>query len=315
MDSLTHLFEYPWTAEGSPAHHHSIHPIALKGKACLFACGDVAVADDRDMYARVVLHLAYQGPVRLPRVHLRTRPTMDGERTDATVLQLFSERGDDKVVGVPSQSSLHRHGQVHRLHHLPCDLQEQRNVLQHSGAGTLARHLFHRAAEVDVDDIRVRLFHNTCRLYHRSHIPAINLYAHRTLFVRDIEFGLSRFHRPHQSLGTHKLSVNHRGTKPFTQHSKTDIRYILHRSQKDRTLPQVDLSNLHLLYNMISVSMTTGDRALQPEVLSPPSSLNQKGWQPPHPWHDSSSSLSSLPACHPPPSSVPLRVPRRPTGC
>ena len=51
-------------------------------------------------------------------VYIWLRVTVNGERTDAAVLQLLRQFGDDEVTGVPSQTGLHRHGRMHRLDHL-----------------------------------------------------------------------------------------------------------------------------------------------------------------------------------------------------
>ena len=144
--------------------------------------------DDGDMDARVTLHLADERPVRLARVHLRARPAVDGQRLYAAVLQLLCQFRDDQLLEVPSQSRLHRHGQFHGVHHLARNLQHLGYVLQHACARPFARHLLHRTAEVQVDDVGPRLLHDPCRFHHRLHVAPVDLYAHWALHVADGQF-------------------------------------------------------------------------------------------------------------------------------
>ena len=69
---VNYLMEYPGTAKGGPAYHHSIHPIAVKGLLSLLSRCDVAVAYDWDVHVRMVLDLPYKCPVGLTSVHLGT---------------------------------------------------------------------------------------------------------------------------------------------------------------------------------------------------------------------------------------------------
>lgn len=62
-----HVPEEPGLAEGGAAYHDGIDPIAVEGSLCLFGCADVAVADDGNVDARTVLHLADESPVGLDR--------------------------------------------------------------------------------------------------------------------------------------------------------------------------------------------------------------------------------------------------------
>lgn len=209
VEQVAHLLEYPWAAEGGASYHHGINAIAVEGVACLLGSADVAVADDGDVYARVALHLAYQRPVGIARVHLCTCASVYGQSLDAAVLQCFSQVGDDQIVGVPSQTRLHGDGRVDCLHHVACNVEQQRYVLQHSGAGSFACHLLHGAAEVDVDDVGVHLFDDASRLNHRLHVASVYLNAYGSLLVADVQFAQSGVDRAHQCLGTDKLGVYH----------------------------------------------------------------------------------------------------------
>ena len=98
VEHVAHFLEYPWAAEGGASYHHGIHSVAVEGVACLFGSADVAIAYYRDMYARIALHLAYQRPVGIARVHLGARSAVNGECLDAAVLQSLCQIGDDQIV-------------------------------------------------------------------------------------------------------------------------------------------------------------------------------------------------------------------------
>ena len=92
---VAYLFKYPGAPEGGTTYHDSIHTVFVEGPFGFFRRGDVAIADDRDMDARIALHLANQRPVCLSCVHLTACAPVNGQGLDAAVLQLFGQRGDD----------------------------------------------------------------------------------------------------------------------------------------------------------------------------------------------------------------------------
>lgn len=191
VEQVAHLLEYPWAAEGGASYHDGIHSVTVESVAGLFGGADVAVADNRDVYAWVALHLAYQRPVGFARVHLGTCASVNGERLDAAVLQSFCQIGYDEIVGVPAQTRLHGDGSVYCLHHIACNVEQKRYVLQHSGTGTLASHLLYGATEVDVDDVRVHLLYYACCLDHRLYVASVYLNAYGSLLVADVQLAQS----------------------------------------------------------------------------------------------------------------------------
>ena len=119
------------------------------------------------MYARIVLHLAYQSPVGLAGVHLAARPSMYCECLNATVLKLFGQLRDNYIVAVPAQTGLYRYWNLHRLNHLACNFEHQWDVAEHTGTGSLAGNLLHRTTEIQVNHVRTGLLNNLRSLYHR----------------------------------------------------------------------------------------------------------------------------------------------------
>lgn len=136
--------------ERCAAYHHRVYAVTLKRLPGFFGRSDVAVAYYGDVYARITLHFAYQSPVCLTCVHLRPCASVYRQSLYSAVLKLLGQLGYYEVVAVPSEPCLHRYGHFHRLDHLACYVEQQRNVLQHACSGALACHLLDRTAEVDV---------------------------------------------------------------------------------------------------------------------------------------------------------------------
>ena len=134
---------------------------------------------------------------------------MDGESLYAAVLQLFGESRDDEAAAVPSQACLHCDGRPHRAHHLTCDVEHQRYVLQHARSRSLACHFLYGAAEVEVDDVGTRLFHYPRSLHHGVCVAPVYLYAYGSFAVAYVEFAYRRFDGAHESFGTYKLGIHH----------------------------------------------------------------------------------------------------------
>ena len=127
-------------------------------------------------------------PVGVAGVHLCTCAAVYGERLYAAVLQLFGKVGYDEVAAVPSQTGLDGDGCVHCLHHLARYVEHEWNVLQHARTGSLARHFLDGAAEVEVDDVGMCLFHYLGRLHHGVGVAAVYLYAYGPFVVAYVEF-------------------------------------------------------------------------------------------------------------------------------
>lgn len=246
VEQVAHLLEYPWAAEGGASYHDGIHSVAVEGVACLLGSADVAVADDGDVYARIALHLAYQRPVGFARVHLGTCASVNGERLDAAVLQSFCQIGYDEIVGVPSKARLHGDGRVYCLHHIACYVEQQRYVLQHSGSCSLASHLLHGAAEVDVDDVGMHFFNDACRFDHRFYVAPVYLNAHGAFLIANVQLAQGGVDRTYQCLGTYKLGVYHRCSEALAQMAEAYVGDILHRCEKQRTWSELYVAYLHL---------------------------------------------------------------------
>ena len=114
--------EEPRTAKGGATHHNGIDTIVLKVAVGIVQRLDVTITDNGNVDARITLHLADESPVSLAGVHLAACATVDGQRLDATVLQLLGQRGDGELFVVPPQAGLHGDGKMHRLDHAACNI-------------------------------------------------------------------------------------------------------------------------------------------------------------------------------------------------
>ena len=112
-----HFLEYPRPSEAGAAYHDGVHTVALETLEGTLRGGDVAVTDDGDVYARILLHLADEGPVGFARVHLRAGTAMDGQGADAAILQLLGQGDDNFVFGIPAEAGFHGDGYLHRVDH------------------------------------------------------------------------------------------------------------------------------------------------------------------------------------------------------
>ena len=86
VEIITDFLENPWPSEGGAANHHRIYAVSLKSKLGFFRGRNIAVADDWDMNAGIVLHLSDEAPVSFSGVHLATGSSVDGERLDSAIL-------------------------------------------------------------------------------------------------------------------------------------------------------------------------------------------------------------------------------------
>ena len=71
------------------------------------------------------------------------------------------------------------HGEVRQV------VEHFRNVLQETGSGTFSCHFLHGAAEIDVDEVRVRLLNDESRIPHGFGFASVDLYRHRSLGIGD----------------------------------------------------------------------------------------------------------------------------------
>ena len=189
------------------------------------------------MHARVVLHFADQGPVRFAAVHLRPGATVDSEFLDAAVLESFGEIHDKgcairQIEGgfIPSEARLAGDGCMDGIDDSTCDIEHFRDIPQESGACPLTRYFLDRAAEIDIDKVRMSGLDDPCRVRHRFGFTTVDLDGYGALFVMDSEFTGRRSDIPNKGIGVHKFRIDSIRSVTLAEHSEGRIGDILHRS-------------------------------------------------------------------------------------
>ena len=248
------LAEYPRASECGTSHHYGIHTVAVETFAHTLLGADVAVSYDGDMHARIVLHLAYQCPVGLALIHLRTGAAVDGKGLYAHVLKTLCQVNDErravwevKARSIPPKASLYRdRGVGDSLHHGLGYLKKQGHVLEHAATSPLAGNLSDRTTEVEVQYIGMCLVnHYPGRLTHGIHVLAVDLYCHGALVLANLQFGKTLVDHAYEGIRTDKLGIHHGRPHLLAQQTETYVSDVLHGSQEYRFVPKVDVSYLH----------------------------------------------------------------------
>ena len=242
---LLYVVEHPGISNGRPAYHHAVYAVAAEGLGGLLACTDVAIAYKRDAQARIFFHARYHLPVGGAGIHLRACAAMDGQGGDAAVLELLGKFDDYLVLVVPAQPCLYRDGDADCLYHFAGNLKHFRDVAEHSGAGSLAGHFLHGAAEIDVEHVGSGLLHHPGGLDHRSRLAAINLDGRGALRRFYVELARGGGDVADQGVGADKLAVGHVGPELLAYEPERLVGHILHRREHHGALAQVDISYFH----------------------------------------------------------------------
>lgn len=232
VEQVANLAEDPRAAEGGAAHHDGVDAVALKALAGHGGRGDVAVADDGDVDARVVLDLADEGPVGFAGVHLAAGAPVDGQGGDTAVLQLFGQGGDALVLAVPAEAGLDGDGQLDGFDDLTRDVEHEGDVLEQSGAGSLAGYALDGAAEVEVDDVGAGLFDDAGGLDHGGYVASVDLDGYGALFLQDVEFLHRLVDAADEGVGRYELGVDHVGSLFLAEQAEAYVGHILHRRQE-----------------------------------------------------------------------------------
>ena len=251
---IFYLPEDPGVAEARAAYHDAVDPVGLESPQGGGAVGDVAVADDRDVHAGVVLHLADQRPVRGALVHLAARAPVDRERLYARVLQAFGEFDYDLGAVVPAEAGLHRDGFADGFHHSLGDRHHLVGVAHHARTGAASGYLGDRAAEVDVYHVGPvasgylgGAVGHSCGLHHGLGDVAVDLYAHGRLLFGGAQFRKRLGGVAYQAVGGDELGIHHVGPLFAAEQPEGEVGDVFHRSQQQRAFAKVEISDFHRL--------------------------------------------------------------------
>ena len=204
------------------------------------------------MHPGVLLHLSDKRPVGLALVHLASGAAVDGQCRDSRILQPLRERYYYLGTLIPSEPGLdsHRfaygfHDPLRYHHHLV-------RLAHHSRTGAAARNLVDRTAEIYVNDIAamssgdlVRIVGHFGCLHHRVRIIAVDLDCYRGLVFGGLHFRYGLGGVPYQPVGRNEFCINHIRAEFLAHDAERRVCHVFHRSQQDRLLAQVNVSNLH----------------------------------------------------------------------
>ncbi len=106
------------------------------------------------------------------------------------------------------------------------------DVLKNAGSGTLANHLFYRAAVVDIQKLRVGAFDILDGLPHRLYFASKNLNPHGSFFIIDVQLLQAFVGIADQAVDGNKFGIDQISPLLLADHTKWRIAHILHRSEQ-----------------------------------------------------------------------------------
>ena len=174
--------EDPRRAQRSASDHDPPAAAGTHEGRNVLRLGDVAVADDGDG-THCVHHLADPFPVGGAAEELDRPAAMDRDRGNACRLQVARQLRRHEMLRIPAQAHLggDRHAPVgmpaHGFHDALGQLHRAAGVAQEERTAVLLRHLVHRAAHVDVDELRAVVDGPARRLRQRVVPVAVELHA------------------------------------------------------------------------------------------------------------------------------------------
>ena len=228
------LLEHPGVADGAAADEYAVDAVSLPCLHGLLGGDDVAVAEDGDVHAGVVLHLADEGPVGVALIHLGLGAAMDAEGCDAHVLQPLGQFDDGFVVGVVAQACLDGDGEVGATDDGLGDMQHFGQVLEDAAAGPFAGHLADGAAPVDVDEVGLLGFHNVDTSHQFLLVGPEDLYAYGVLRGGETHLAIALFGLAVEGFGGDELGDEQVGPEVFAQLAEGEVGNVVHgRKSKD----------------------------------------------------------------------------------
>ena len=147
---------------------------------------------------------------------------------------IFARRGALRLLLVPAGAHLQRDRQIDRLDRRFEDARGMHFVAHQRRAGMAVDDLFHRAAEIDVDQPRAAIGVELGRLGHDLRLAAGELHRHRLLL------GAALRHRQRlPRLADRRLAGDHlgddkRGAVPLDEAAERQVGHPRHRRQDDR---------------------------------------------------------------------------------
>ena len=245
IEIVTYFAEYPWSAEGRTPDHYCIDTIFVESHTGILRGGDIAVADDRDMYGGIVFDFADESPVGSAGIELGSGTTMNCESCDADILKPQSNFFDVDGVLIPSEACFDRNRHIDCLNDLSCHFDHFRDIAHHTAAGTASSDFAHRTPEIDIDNIGAYCGGDTCGLHHRFDHVAVDLDSERAFEVGEIEFEERLGGITDKSVGSNEFGIEEIGTELFAGNSERGISNIFHRSEEERFVAERYIADIH----------------------------------------------------------------------
>ena len=222
------LLEYPRIANGGTTNENAVDTVASASLDGLLGSGDVAVAEDGDVHAGVVLNLADEGPVSGALVHLGLGASVDAEGGDADVLESFGKFYNGTVVSVVSEAGLDGDGEVCTTDEGFGDVQHLGNVAEDAAAGSFACHLADGATPVDVDEVGLLLLHDVEALDEFILVGTEYLDADGVLLRGEEHFAAALLGIAVESFGSDELGDKKVGTKLLAELAEGEVGNVVH---------------------------------------------------------------------------------------
>lgn len=201
---------------------------------------DVAVAEDGDVHARVVLNLADEGPVGGALIHLGLGAAVDAEGGDADVLKAFGEFDDGFVVGVVAEAGLDGDGDMGVFDEGLGDVEHLGDVLEDAGACAFAGHFADGAAPVDVDEVGLLLFDYFEALEELAFVGAEDLNTEGALSRGETHLAVGLFGLAVEGFGGDELGDEEVGPEAFAELAEGEVGDVVHgRKTKDTVFCKV----------------------------------------------------------------------------
>ena len=227
------LCQEPGAAIAAAPNHDTVGAGHPQGGGGVVLCQNVAIDDHRK--AGRLFHIGHESPVRSAGVKLLPGASMHRHHPDAGFPRDPRQGWGVEALVVPAHAHFQRDRHIDGVH----------RGLQDRGGGDLVAHqsrarhladsdLFHRAAEVDVDQIGAFVHGNARRLRHRNRVAPRQL--HRGYAACAIDLGHGQRFRvlaDHCPGGNH-FRDNHAGAKRFGDPAKWQVGDAGHRRQDDR---------------------------------------------------------------------------------
>ena len=178
------LTEQPRTSQAPAPHHDTVGPGDLDHAHCVARGPDIAIAQHRNAQrCEFGLQARDRQPVSLPAIHLRGRATVQSHpgHTFFCCRAAGIEIGEMRIVDTHAHLDRHRPA-ARGTHSTGHDAAKEVALPRQRAAAALARHLGHRAAEVEVNVIgEVLVGDHPHGPLHHHRVDAVELHGPRCL--------------------------------------------------------------------------------------------------------------------------------------